>query len=252
MIPKQTDLELQGMRIGTESQGLTVLSSFAIRQDLANLLTHFLWSLRCKYERSNPTATVQGMPHRRCPNRSNLNLMGRFTHQKYVQSWKCNWNNTQKEHLFFLIFFFLKSVLLIAGSLILNYQERSVGISNYLFLAAMSVTFLFICLSYESLSPFFVQLLANPHSTTVEETDCSSLEDASLVFCHTTYTCKRNSYQLLSPWLQPKIRTSRQQLWPEGDFKLGKCWLEWRVEDILPAPKCLLIALMGHIKMLCV
>lgn len=113
MIPKQTDLELQGMRIGTESQGLTVLSSFAIRQDLANLLTHFLWSLRCKYERSNPTATVQGMPHRRCPNRSNLNLMGRFTHQKYVHSWKCNWNNTQKEHLFFfLIFFFFEKCTL--------------------------------------------------------------------------------------------------------------------------------------------
>lgn len=160
MILKHTDLELQGTRRGTESQGLTMLSSFAIRRDLANLLTHFLWSLRCKYERTNPTATVQGTPHQQCPNQSNLNLMGRFTHHKYVHSWKCNWNNTQKEHFFY--FLFLKSVLLIAGSLILNYQERSVGISNYLFLAAMSVTFLSICLSYEGLSPIFVQLLANP------------------------------------------------------------------------------------------
>lgn len=78
------------MGLGIESQGLIMLSSFAIRQDLANVLTHFLWSLGCKNERSNPTATVQGMPHRWCPNQSNLNLMGKFTQQKYVHSWKRN------------------------------------------------------------------------------------------------------------------------------------------------------------------
>lgn len=35
-------------------------------------------------------------------------------------------------------------------------------------------------------------------------------------------------------------------------MELEKCRLEQGVEDILPASKCLLIALMGHIKMLCV
>lgn len=46
------------------------------------------------------------------------------------------------------------------------------------------------------------------------------------------------------------MRTCRQQSWPEVALELGKCWLEWGEKDILPVPKSLLIALMGHIKML--
>lgn len=80
--------------------------------------------------------------------------------------------------------------------------------------------FLFICLSDESLSLIFVQLLANLPLIAVEEADCSRLEDASDVFSHTTNTCKKNLFKL--DRLQHKTKSpGKGKIWFTGGCKVS-------------------------------